>query len=1046
MIAYGLRDILRNGRRTLASVVGVALGVGLFASIVFFIDASAVTMTERAVAPVTIDMQVGLNSPLASSLIVKEVLSGDPSLPLGQLATMTLTVTNEGNYAATGVVIKDEPPAPLEYVPNTTDLNGRRLPEPEEAGPLIPGTGIAVGILPPKAMATLTYRVRALSPVPSLARLAPKSTVASREDPVPAAANAPRPVRQQELAQEVSRVSWIGMVDRLSMVDLPVGSLRAGAVRVDRPVRVFAFDPVYIAHYPRIVMTSGSFGPGTGLVSVEASRQLRAPLGSPMTLAVPGRLQPIQIPIGGVVDVSLADSLWTSRLEDSQGDFVYVPNSVVVPPDVFENQILPALRQDAASAIPVLKNPPIVELDLKVQRALLSANPTLALVRTRGLRRTIERIAPGQTFVIDNLSNRLTIATGDATSAKVLFLFLGLPGALLAAFMTGYAGTLVAQAQRREIAVLRSRGAEYRHLLRLLTVKTLAIAAIGSLAGLGFALLTLTVLFGRSMLTTAAPSDLLFSAAVAAGLGLIATALALYVPGWLALRREVTEERREFEVARSAFWLRWRLDIILLLVAAAIETITWFGGGFTPTQGENEALTLSFYVLLAPMLAWIGATLLGARLVMTVAGWLPVRQRGRFGGLVGGTLRRGLKRRSRGLATGTIGVSLAVAFGTSVAVFVSTYHAEKQADSAYIVGSDVRVTPSVLNPLPPTFATKLERVDGVAAATPVMYHIHNAAIGTDKKDMAMIDPGSLQRATNLHDSFLCPAAVRGLPGLSLPQGSNFCDLDAAGAMAAMRSDPAAVLVDWEVFRDYNMNIGDPLKLTVTDALGHDMPVTFHIAARFKAFPGFAQHVDVVANLAYYQQATGHTQADIFFLRTRDPGPSSVTKVANVIRDSLGKSDPLFVTTTAEALDKDQSTLAALNLNGLGSLDSIYTGLMSAAAIAIFVFGLMLERRKEYVTLRALGIRMPQLQALVIAEAALIAVMGLAIGMLVGIGTAFMYVQVLRPVFTLPPERLRLPPDQLAILAGLVLFFMAASAILASGRLRKLKPMELLREE
>ena len=39
MIGYSLRDVLRNGRRTLASVVGVALGVGLFASIVFFIDA-----------------------------------------------------------------------------------------------------------------------------------------------------------------------------------------------------------------------------------------------------------------------------------------------------------------------------------------------------------------------------------------------------------------------------------------------------------------------------------------------------------------------------------------------------------------------------------------------------------------------------------------------------------------------------------------------------------------------------------------------------------------------------------------------------------------------------------------------------------------------------------------------------------------------------------------------------------------------------------------------------------------------------------------------
>ena len=41
MFSYALRDLLRNPRRTLASVTGVALAVGLFASITFLVDASA---------------------------------------------------------------------------------------------------------------------------------------------------------------------------------------------------------------------------------------------------------------------------------------------------------------------------------------------------------------------------------------------------------------------------------------------------------------------------------------------------------------------------------------------------------------------------------------------------------------------------------------------------------------------------------------------------------------------------------------------------------------------------------------------------------------------------------------------------------------------------------------------------------------------------------------------------------------------------------------------------------------------------------------------
>jgi putative ABC transport system permease protein len=309
----------------------------------------------------------------------------------------------------------------------------------------------------------------------------------------------------------------------------------------------------------------------------------------------------------------------------------------------------------------------------------------------------------------------------------------------------------------------------------------------------------------------------------------------------------------------------------------------------------------------------------------------------------------------------------------------------------------------------------------------VIFHAGNAGLGSDRKDLAAVDPASLERTATLHDSF-------------------FLDGRAAGAMAALSSEPSGVLVDWELARDYNIAVGDPVKVQVTDLSGREVPVTFRVVGRFNAFPGFPQHVDLVANLPYYQAATAHTTVDFFYVRSRASGADAVARVAAAIGSGPGKVDPLFIDTTARALNRDQSTLAALNLNGLASLDSVFTALMSAAGIAIFVFGLMLQRRKEYVTMRALGIRFRQLQGLVVGEAALVAVCGLVSGILIGTGMAYMYVQVLRPVFTLPPDRLTLPPQQLGVLAGLVLSGMAVSALLASGLLRRLKPMELLREE
>lgn len=1025
MLSYSLRDLLRNGRRTLASVVGVALGVGLFASITFFVDGSSATMTERAIAPLPVDMQVEMTSPLASNISLKETLAGAPSLAAGQRATVTLTATNESDRPTNDVVIKDEVAAPLTYVPGTTTLNGIGVPDPEEGSPRIL-SGLPVGSLPPKASATVTFAAAATSPIPTVIGLPMRGTVVSREYPVPAAANGPRPIRPQDLRTEVSRIKGITMVDRIDMIDLPAGSLRMGGALVSRPVRVFAFDPTYLTHYPKIVLTGGVFAPGTSLVSVEASKVLSANPGNAVELIVPGRKQPIPLPVGGVTDLSQAGSLYSSRVPDTLGDFIYVPHAIVVPLDLFEDQVLPAVRQDSASPTPVLKNQPVIELDLKMDRSQLNANPAVAFVRTRGLRRSIERIAPGQVFVIDNLSNALTLARGDAVVAKVLFLFMGLPGVLLAAFLSGYAGSLLAQAQRREMAILRGRGAQARHLMRLLAYKTVAIAILGSLAGLGFGVLAMIAIFGRQLLVTAAPEDLLQSAGAAVGAGIVATAIALYVPGRRSLAREVSEERREMEVGRPPFWLRLRLDLVLLVVAAVIETITFLAGGFTPLQTEGQALSLSFYVLLAPMLAWFGATLLGVRVALLAAPRIPDRPGARFGSLVSGTLRRSLKRRSRALATGIIGVGLALGFGTSVAIFVATYHAEKAADARFVVGSDIRVTPSVLSPQPASFGSQL-LVPGAASATPVNFHIGNAALGTDKKDMVAIDAPSLERTSPLADSF-------------------FTGISAAGAMAALKSDPAAVLVDWEAARDYNINVGDPLKLRLTDTAGREVPVTFHVVGRTISFPGFPFHIDLVANLAFYQSAIGSPAVDFFYVRTTDPSPSAVSRVASAIRSGPGKATPLFVDTSVNAATRDQSTLAALNLNGLGSLDSLYTALMSAAAIAIFIFGLMLQRRKEYVTMRALGIRMRQLQALIVGEAALVAICGLVIGGLVGFGMAYMFVQVLRPVFTLPPNRLTLPAAELGLLAGLVLGGMAVSALIASGMLRRLKPMELLREE
>lgn len=97
-------------------------------------------------------------------------------------------------------------------------------------------------------------------------------------------------------------------------------------------------------------------------------------------------------------------------------------------------------------------------------------------------------------------------------------------------------------------------------------------------------------------------------------------------------------------------------------------------------------------------------------------------------------------------------------------------------------------------------------------------------------------------------------------------------------------------------------------------------------------------------------------------------------------------------------------------------------------------------------MRALGIRMAQLESLVLGETAAVALLSLAVGSGAGILMAVMFVQILAPLFTIQPSALAVPGPQLATLAVLILGAMGLSVAIATRSLRRINPVELPREE
>jgi putative ABC transport system permease protein len=318
----------------------------------------------------------------------------------------------------------------------------------------------------------------------------------------------------------------------------------------------------------------------------------------------------------------------------------------------------------------------------------------------------------------------------------------------------------------------------------------------------------------------------------------------------------------------------------------------------------------------------------------------------------------------------------------------------------------------------------------VSAVSPVVFRLENSVLigphNQRRKNLAAIDPASFANVAPLPDSL-------------------FVDRSAAGTLAALAADPQGLLVDAETADELSVEMGD--RVTVILALGtrRETQESFRVVGVFDRFPGFPEGANLVVNRSRYEEATGLKWIDFFLAEVIDRSGTGIDRAIAALRSGRGEDVPLHIDSTETTLDKDQSSLTAVNVNGLVALDSLYVLLMSSAAIAMFIFGLMLQRRREYVTLRAQGLGMWELHALVLAEAGLVAVCGLAAGLLVGSGIAFLLVHILRALFVLDPA-VTFPAGPIAMLSILVLTATLVSGLAATEILRRLKPTEILREE
>jgi len=786
---------------------------------------------------------------------------------------------------------------------------------------------------------------------------------------------------------------------------LPVGYAPAtgftaatvGTVQTTGPGQVLGLPPGYTAAFPGEIRFLLGARSGV-LLAQQTAANLHATVGTMISVGRQG-LPPLHVRVQGVVDLPAADSMFQA---------VGVPPGAApqAPPD--NVVLLPAAQWQRAYAPPggTRLAGAHIQYHVKLSPAL-PPDPEAAFADVMARAKNLEARLTGTGLVGDNLSAQLDAARSDALYAELLFLFLGLPGAVLAALVTSVIGAAGADRRRREQALLRIRGASPRRIVGLAVAEALLVGVLGSAIGLAGAVLAGRLAFGATRFGSTTGQAVAWGV-IAALAGLVLAALTIGVPAWKDARSLTVRGAREVVGRpRRPLWARLYLDIWLLVAAAIIFWRLVRSGYQVILAPEGVAtISVSYFTFLAPLLFWVGAALLSWRISTAVLGrGRPALARaarplaGGLSGVVAASMSRQHRLLSRGLAI----VGLTAAFAVSTAVFNQTYQQQSRVDAQLTNGADVTAATTAASGLPASAFAAARRLPGVAAVQPMMHRF--AYVGNDLQDLYGIDPRHIGTATPMSDAFF--------------QGGN-----AAGVLAALAARPDAVLVSEETVVNYQLRPGDLLRLRIQSARDHRYHIVpFHYTGVVREFPTAPRDSFFIANASYVARVTGSPANQDMLIRASGSPPA----VAQEVRRLLGPASGAVVQDIDSQLKITLSGLTALDLSGLTRLELAFAFILAAAASGLVLALGLVERRRTFAIAAALGARSRQLASFVWSEAIFVTAGGVLLGVLSGWALSFIIVKILTGVFDPPPPHLFVPWAYLAAL-GVV----TCAAIVAAG--------------
>jgi putative ABC transport system permease protein len=806
---------------------------------------------------------------------------------------------------------------------------------------------------------------------------------------------------------------------------------RAGTATQTTVGALVGVDAGYVDSTGLFTVAQGTREIGQVTISRDLATNLGAVPGDTLRFTLPGGAT-VDLVISGIADTTGADLILGPVDAAHRAAGANPPANVAVidltsldaiaaliPPDAVPapppgNQTTPG--SPVAAATPAVRR----EIHLRYDHAQLPGEPVAAQAWLDGVRRRIELPGGGAFSVVDDAAASLEPIAADLLWGQILFIFLALPGVVLALTISRFAADATAEATRQHIALLRARGATIRQVAGILLGSTAAVALVASLVGAFAGAAVAWLRFGGDLANGDPVGSTLRAIVLAV---LLTTVLATVAAAWPLreqLRAELALGRQEVQRSRAPLWQRLYLDVLAIIGAVAVFVLTG-GTGLHPVFNAegNPTVTLALASFVAPLLLWLGVTLLLLRL----AGALLNRGGAVIAGLrtalgPGGELAgRSLQSRAPAASRTVVLLALTVSFATALLVFDATYRQQQRIDAELTLGADLKVTPTGTTPTSATVAAVVNG-PGVVVATPFVDRI--VYVGSEAQDLLAIDPQTLPLASPLADTF-------------------FGGTTATGAMSALGSQPDAILVSSETAHDYSIVPGDKLMIRVPDAHGVLMTVTFHMVGIALEFPTAPKDAFLVANLSYVAAQTGNDSISYVLARASGDPPTAALQVAARLGQGWQVSD--LETTNARLANG----ITSVDLAGLVFIEVLFAVLIAALGSAFFLLAEMSIRRRELATIEAIGGEPRQLQAAVAGEVLVMGIAGVIGGLIVGGLIGLMLLQILAGLFDPPADFPALPMAQIGALVVGIAAGLAGAVIVAGFALARLPILASLRE-